>query len=974
MSAPIGSNKDAPILAASRELKERESTGDKPNRAAPRTVPNPTEIAKPLHREASSVAARLTASVEPKEATPDDATVMSASEGTDHDHLSSSKRRRLKKVRRAAERQELLTAAQGPLVNPKPAPGAIKATGSGAKHFADGVLKMWCEEAYALRWLTGTCDAITNPIPDTREPNETDFEAEPPLKHQVVDPDARTENKGPDRRLSLFFRVPESEIVTIKKQDRRIYYLLGNIYIRILDKDEPSQVVDAPPEAIASTSGTVTPRPMPSTRPGGVNTATAVCAPPLRRTDLIQANLQHSQTASASLRRLLETNPKTIAAIQEPWIRNGKMCGLGNTGGKILLDTRVSNPRTCILIPRHVPALLINELCSRDLTVVRLPRNELPDIVLASAYLPGDEDVPTPELGLLADYCEREKLELIIAADSNAHHTLWGNANTNARGENMLNFILSNNLILANSGSEPTFINARSQTIIDLTLITVGLSDQIHDWHVSSELSCSDHRWIRFAIKGDLPKPQPRRIPRRTDSAKFHKLVSSEIVKLTLPTIIDAQDIDKHANNLTSLLLTSYEQSCPLTVPRWGGKQNWWCPELERNRRKVRKLFNRAGNTMMPRDWDKYTVARRRFKKLLRTRKQECWRHFCTSIENNNLANRVKSCLSRETYRSVGCLKKPDNTYTKTDAETCELLLATHFPGCTIANEQSWQKYAERVTVNSDWQVADKIVTREKVTWAINSFLPFKAAGIDGIFPGLLRWGGSLIVDYLVPLFRACIAHRYIPLKWREVKIIFIPKPGREDYTQAKSFRPISLTSFLLKTLERLGDLEIRSRVSLAKFLHPNQHAYSSGKSTESSLHNVVSRIGNSLKIKQSTLGAFIDIEGAFDETNFTSITNALVTCGVPSTLTEWINNMLKQRAIQFTVNPPSLFRHFFSGQGCPQGGVLSPLLWNLVVNELITELNAINLYTVGYADDIAILASGNFESTLCDEKGFQSN
>ncbi|CAF4935819.1 unnamed protein product [Pieris macdunnoughi] len=81
----------------------------------------------------------------------------------------------------------------------------------------------------------------------------------------VVDPDARTENKGPDRRLSLFFRVPESEIVTIKKQDRRIYYLLGNIYIRILDKDEPSQVVDAPPEAIASTSGTVTPRPMPST-------------------------------------------------------------------------------------------------------------------------------------------------------------------------------------------------------------------------------------------------------------------------------------------------------------------------------------------------------------------------------------------------------------------------------------------------------------------------------------------------------------------------------------------------------------------------------------------------------------------------------------------------------------------------------------------------------------------------------------
>ncbi|XP_047508580.1 uncharacterized protein LOC125051980 [Pieris napi] len=329
-------------------------------------------------------------------------------------------------------------------------------------------------------------------------------------------------------------------------------------------------------------------------RPGGVNSATAVCAPPHRRTDLIQANLQHSQTASASLRRLLETNPKTIAAIQEPWIRNGKICGLGSTGGKLLLDTSVSNPRTCIILPKHVPAFLINELCSRNLTAIRLHRNNQPDVVLASAYLPGDEDVPTPELGLLADYCEREKLELIIAADSNAHHTLWGNASTNTRGEDMLNFILSNNLILANNGSKPTFINARSQTIIDLTMVTAGLSDHIQDWHVSNELSCSDHRWIRFAIKGELPKPQPRRIPRRTDLVKFHRLISSEVDKLSIPTTINIQDIDKHVNNLTSLLLTSYERSCPLTIPRWGGRHNWWCPELERHRRKVRKLFNRA--------------------------------------------------------------------------------------------------------------------------------------------------------------------------------------------------------------------------------------------------------------------------------------------------------------------------------------------------------------------------------------------
>ena len=34
--------------------------------------------------------------------------------------------------------------------------------------------------------------------------------------------------------------------------------------------------------------------------------------------------------------------------------------------------------------------------------------------------------------------------------------------------------------------------------------------------------------------------------------------------------------------------------------------------------------------------------------------------------------------------------------------------------------------------------------------------------------------------------------------------VIFIPKPGKEDYSSPKSYRPITLTSFVLKGLERI--------------------------------------------------------------------------------------------------------------------------------------------------------------------------
>ena len=50
---------------------------------------------------------------------------------------------------------------------------------------------------------------------------------------------------------------------------------------------------------------------------------------------------------------------------------------------------------------------------------------------------------------------------------------------------------------------------------------------------------------------------------------------------------------------------------------------------------------------------------------------------------------------------------------------------------------------------------------------------------------------------------------------------------------------------------------------------------------------------------------------------------------------------------------------------GCPQGGVLSHLLWNLVVDRLLTITNDLGLNTFGYADDIVIIVQGKFTHTI---------
>jgi hypothetical protein len=54
---------------------------------------------------------------------------------------------------------------------------------------------------------------------------------------------------------------------------------------------------------------------------------------------------------------------------------------------------------------------------------------------------------------------------------------------------------------------------------------------------------------------------------------------------------------------------------------------------------------------------------------------------------------------------------------------------------------------------------------------------------------------------------------------------------------------------------------------------------------------------------------------------------------------------MLESRNISATLSGETLGA--FAARGCPQEGVLSPLLWSLVVDDLISGLNSNGYYTV---------------------------
>jgi hypothetical protein len=184
-------------------------------------------------------------------------------------------------------------------------------------------------------------------------------------------------------------------------------------------------------------------------------------------------------------------------------------------------------------------------------------------------------------------------------------------------------------------------------------------------------------------------------------------------------------------------------------------------------------------------------------------------------------------------------------------------------------------------------------------------------------------------------------------------------------YCHTTIYNPSKLSSFPSKTTEKLVDRHVRGGALKEKPLHQNQHAYQTGKSTETALHSVVTCIENAIKHKVLALGAFLDIEGAFDRTSHDTIKQAAEKHGIEPAVCRWICAMLESRNIVFRLAGDTMRASV--ARGCPQGSVLSPLLWSLVIDDLIWELNKKGYYTVGYADDIAILINGRFPNTVSE-------
>lgn len=215
--------------------------------------------------------------------------------------------------------------------------------------------------------------------------------------------------------------------------------------------------------------------------------------------------------------------------------------------------------------------------------------------VICSAYFPYDSRDKPEEFINLVDYWKTNNMPALYGIDANAHHHSWGSKDINDRGENLLEFIITLNLMINNIGCKPTFVIKNRQEVLDITLSSSELYSFIREWKVTELILTSDHKCITFDLNLDTPPHILFRNPAATNWTIFIHQLETKISQNNIePNLANTDELDDEIIRLQNMIIESYEAACPLHKHKSGQSVKYYTSEDRQSRAKLRKAFNRA--------------------------------------------------------------------------------------------------------------------------------------------------------------------------------------------------------------------------------------------------------------------------------------------------------------------------------------------------------------------------------------------
>lgn len=462
---------------------------------------------------------------------------------------------------------------------------------------------------------------------------------------------------------------------------------------------------------------------------------------------------------------------------------------------------------------------------------------------------------------------------------------------------------------------------------------------------VKSVLSCppigsSDHSTVKFTLSIIKPPPLRQRVRdyKRGDYNAFRSYLA-QIDWLGSFRCLDNVDdiyhfflsVIHHAMDL--FIPYSFKSSPAFRLP----------PYLARLSDRIDKLWRLASSTNSIDDWANFNNLNEAFTKKLakyhaHVEKKQINKHGIAALYKI-----LRQGLSDKS--SIGSLSMGDVTATN-DYEKAELLASSFANAFNSATSPLPTSSQSLCWSSAPWFYRDEIIE------ALTKWSSAAAINPDGIPYTVIK---NIVVEISGPLefiFNRSFTTSQVPSVWKSS--IVIPLLKKKPCSDPNNYRPISHTSVFGRVFEKLLKKHILAQVNTANVIPAVQHGFSSGRSVETAHLSCFNEWTKSFDSGVSTDVVFFDFSRAFDRVPHGLLIHKLFSAGVHPCIVNWLSSFISNRTFQVLVGNTLSSVHLVTS-GVPQGGVLSPILFNIFTADLPLALRNLPVSCCVYADDFKV-------------------
>lgn len=549
--------------------------------------------------------------------------------------------------------------------------------------------------------------------------------------------------------------------------------------------------------------------------------------------------------------------------------------------------------------------------------------------------------------------------QLLLLGDFNARHPDWGYMHTNPRGKKLWSLVQDLRLTLLNDPQQPPTRLGNSacrDTSPDLTFCK-NMTHAV--WENTGQLAGSDHYILATTVQTSLCK-KPKPTARITEWPKFRKLREDKAPDAITDLREWIASLHEHVNTTTREVEATANDS-PATDSRLLHMWDAHASLLRRWRRQRHNKKLRRRIEALAREIESHSHALAR----------QQWSQLCDGLNGQMSSKKtwhlLRHLIDPGTSKSSAQkqLQQLVHNYPGTDADLLDEL-ADRYVGLAPPNTppQPLPPY------NGDPNPAlDADFTEAEMYAALLKLRTTSAPGPDGVTNKALRNLDAKSVAALTQYANECWHSGKIPQEWKHAKLVFIPKPGKK--MDIANLRPISLTSCLGKLIEHVVLARLQTYAEENDLFPPTMLGFRAHLSAQDALVQIHHDLLQTPPHAGTRALLGTDLHKAFDSVQHAAIASNLAAIHPGERTYNYVCDFLSNRTIELSLaGGLTSARLTLGDRGTPQGAVLSPFLFNLVMRTLPSSLDKIpGLRHTIYADDITLWTAtgsdGQIEETL---------